>query len=56
MARGHNYTPMFTLSPFWEKEFLVPSTAHSTADAFDRLDSDGKLDEVPQNEKNKVAT
>ena len=58
-ARGHNCTPIFALSPIWEKEFLAPSMACSTADAFDivcRLDRNGKLDEVPQNTKQKVAT
>ena len=34
-ARGHNCAPIFALSPVWEKEFLVPSMAFSTADAFD---------------------
>ena len=33
-ARGHNCTPVFALSPIWENEFLVPSMAESTADAF----------------------
>ena len=40
----------FALSPIWEKEFLVPSMASSTADAFDivcRLDRTDTLDEVP---------
>ena len=52
-AREHNSAPL------WEKEFLAPSMACSTADAFDivcRLDRDGKLDEVPQNKMQKVAT
>ena len=58
-ARGHNCTPIFALSPVLEKEFLVPSMACSTADAFDivsRLDRNGTLDEVPQNTKQKIAT
>ena len=58
-ARGHKCTPLFALSPTWEKEFLVPSMALSTADAFDvvcRLDRNDTLDEVPQNKKQKVAT
>ena len=58
-ARGHNCTPIFVLCPNWEKEFLVPSMAQSTADAFDivcRLDRYGTLDEAPQNDKQKVAT
>ena len=58
-ARGHNCAPIFGFSPVWEKEFLAPSMACSTANAFDivcRLDRDGKLDEVPKNKKQKVAT
>ena len=49
----------FALSPIWEKEFLVPSMALSTADAFDvvcRLDRNDTLVEVPQNKKQKIAT
>ena len=49
---------LFSLSPVWEKEFLAPSMAHSTADAFDtvcRLDRYGTLDEVPHSKKQKVA-
>ena len=55
-ARGHNCTPLFALSPIWEKEFLVPSMSLSTADAFDvvcRLDRNDTLDEVPQNKKHR---
>ena len=55
-ARGHNCASIFALSPVWEKEFLAPSMACSTANAFDivgRLDRDGTLDEVPQ-KKNKA--
>ena len=58
-ARGHNCTPIFALSPVWEKEFLVPSMVLSTADAFDivcRLDRNGTLHEAPQNKKQKIAT
>ena len=58
-VRGHNCTPLFALSPVWEKEFLVPSMAFNTADAFDivcRLDRNDTLDEVPRNKKQKVAT
>ena len=60
-ARGYNFDPIFalSLSPNWEKEFLAPSIACSTADAFNivcRLDHDGKLDEGPQNMKQNVAT
>ena len=57
-ARGHNYTPLFALSPAWEQEFLFPSMAFHTVSAFDilsRLDRDDTLDEVPQNKKQKVA-
>ena len=56
-ARGHNCAPIFALSPVWEKGFLAPSMAYSTANAFDiicRLDRDGKLDEVPQNKSRKL--
>ena len=58
-ARGHNCTPIFDLSPIWEKEFLVPSMARSTADALDivcRLDRNDTLDEVPQNKEQTLAT
>ena len=59
-ARGHNCTHLFALSPIWEQEFLVPSMAFSTADAFDivcRLDRYDTLDDdVPQNKKQKIAT
>ena len=46
MARGHNCTPLFALSHL-AKEFLVPSMAFSTANAFDivsRLDRNDTLD------------
>ena len=59
MARGHNCTLLFALSPAWEHEFLIHSMALSTADAFDivcRLDRNDTLDEVPQNKQQKVAT
>ena len=49
----------YFLSADWEKEFLAPSMACSTANAFVivcRLDCDGKLDEAPQSKKQKVAT
>ena len=58
-ARGHNCTPLFALSPKREHEFLIPSMAFNTADAFDivcRLDRYDTLDEVPQNKKQKFAT
>ena len=44
------------LFSLWEKEFLVPSMAYSTADAFVivcRLDRTDTLDEAPQNKKSK---
>ena len=57
---GHNCTPLFALSlPFWQTEFLVPSMAFNTANAYDivcRLDRDDTLDEVSQNKKQKIAT
>ena len=58
-ARGHNCTPLFALSPVWEKEFLAPSMALSTVNAFDivcRLDRDDTPDEVPQTNKKRIAT
>ena len=58
-ARGQNSAPIFALSPVWEKEFLAPSMACSTANVFDivcRLDRHGKLDEAPQGKKLNVAT
>ena len=56
---GHECAPIFDFSPIWEKEFLAPSMACSTADSFDIvccLHRDGKLDETPQKKKQKVAT
>ena len=58
-ARGHNCTPLFALSPAWERDFLFPSMTFHTANAFDivcRLDRDDILDEVSQNNQQKVAT
>ena len=58
-ARGHNCTPLFALSPAWEREFLFPSMTFHTAHAFDvvcRLDRDDILDEVPQNKEQNIAT
>ena len=58
-ARGHSCTPLFALSPAWEREFLLPSMAFNTASAFDiicRLDRNDTLDDVPQNKKQKAAT
>ena len=48
---------LFSLSPVWKKEFLVPSMAFGTADAFDNvccLDRNGTLDEVPQNKSRRL--
>ena len=53
-ARGHKSTPIFAFSPIWEKEYLVPSMAYSTADAFGivcRLDRNDTLDEVSHKTK-----
>ena len=58
-ARAFDFAPFLALGPNWEKDFLAPSMARSTEDAFNivcRLDHDGKLDEVPQDKKQKVAT
>ena len=60
-ARAYDvfFAPVFALNSNWEKEFSAPSMAHSTADAFNMvccLDRNGKLDEVPQDKKQKAAT
>ena len=58
-ARAFDFAPILALCTTWEKEFLAPSMARSTADAFNkvcRLDRNGKLDEVSQDKKQKVAT
>ena len=52
-AREYDFAPVLTLSPLWD-EFLTPST-----DAFNSvccLDRNGKLDESPQDKKQKAAT
>ena len=54
-----DFAPILALCTNWENEFLAPSMARSTADAFNkvcRLDRNGKLDEVSQDKKQKVAT
>ena len=54
-----DFAPTPALCSNWEKEFLAPSLTYSTADAFSivcRLDRNGKLDEVSQDKKQKVAT
>ena len=58
-ARAFDFAPILALCPSWENEFLTPSMARATADAFNivcRLDHDGKLNEVSQDNKQKVAT
>ena len=58
-ARAFDFAPSLALSSNWEREFLAPSMARGTAEAFNivcRLDRNGKLDEVPQDKKQKVAT
>ena len=54
-----DFASILALCPNWKQEFLAPSTARSTADAFNivcRLDHHGKLYEVSQDKKQKVAT
>ena len=56
-AREHNCTPLFALSPAWERDFLFPSMTFHTANAFDnvcRLDRDDILDEVPQTKSKRL--
>ena len=58
-ARAFDFAPVIALCSNRAKEFLAPSMARNTADAFKivcRLDHDGKLDEVSQDKKQKVAT
>ena len=55
---GLIWTPIFSVSAIWEKEFLVPSKASSVADAFGILFClvrNDTLDEIPQKTKQKVA-
>ena len=50
-ARANDFAPFLALSPISEKEFLAPSMARSTAEAFNMVccpDRDGKLDDSPQ--------
>ena len=57
-GRAFDFARILALSPNWETEFIAPSMARSTADAFNivcRLYRNGKLDEVPQDKKQKVA-
>ena len=58
-ARENDFAPMFALSSIWEMEFLAPSMARSTAEAFNLvccLDRNGKLDDSPQDKKQRAAT
>ena len=58
-AREYDFAPVLALSPIWDKEFLAPSMARSTADAFHIvrcLDHTCKLDDAPQDKRRKVAT
>ena len=55
----YDFALVLSLSSTWEKQFLAPSMSRGTLDAFNdvcRLDRDGKLDEVSQDKKQKVAT
>ena len=50
-AREYDFAPVLALSSIWEKEFLAPSMARSTAVALNMvccLDHNGKLDDSPQ--------
>ena len=56
-ARAFDFALILAPCPNWAKEFLAPSMARSTADAFNivcRLDHDGKLDEVSQDKRQEV--
>ena len=58
-AREYDFAPMFALSSDWEKNFLVPSMACSTAEAFNIvrcLDHTCKLGDAPRDKRRKVAT
>ena len=58
-AREYDFATMFALSSDWEKNFLVPSMARSTADAFNIvlcLDHTCKLGDAPQDKRRNVAT
>ena len=59
LNQGLDFAPVLAVSPFWENDFLTPSMSRNTLDAFNivcHLDHDGKLDEVSQDKKQKVAT
>ena len=58
-TRAFDVAPILALSSNWEREFLAPFLARSTADAFNivcSLDRNDKLDDVPQDKKQKAAT
>ena len=58
-AREYDNAPIFALRSEWKEKFLKPSMAHSTMEApaiVRRLDHYGKLDESPQDKKQKAAT
>ena len=58
-AREFDFGNILALCPNWEKDFLAPSIARSILEAFNivcRLDRKGKVDEVSQDKKQKVAT
>ena len=58
-VRAYDSAPILALSSNWEKEFLAPSVARSTAEAFNMvccLDRNGKRDDSPQDKKQKAAT
>ena len=56
---GKIWRPIFALSSEWEEKLLMSSMAHRTAEAFHIvrcLDHSGKLDDFPQDKKQKAAT
>ena len=58
-ARGYDLAPIFALSSDWEEKFLISSMAHCTAEAFNSVrcfDHSGRLDDSPQDKKQKAAT
>ena len=58
-APEYDFAPVLAISSIWEKEFLNPSMASSTADAFNVvcfLGRNGKFDDSPQDKKQKAAT
>ena len=58
-AREYDFALVLALSPICDKEFVAPSIARSIAEAFKMiccLDRKGKLDDSPQDNKQKAAT